>query len=108
MGLRVLKTPVRTPQANAFCERVIGTMRRECLDWLIPLNERHLRWILQECVAHYNRGRPQTSLGPGLPDPSTDAQTPEPCGHRLPAGHRVVATPIFGGLHHEYRLARAA
>ena len=41
MGLRVLKTPVRTPQANAFCERLIGTMRRECLDWVIPVNERH-------------------------------------------------------------------
>jgi hypothetical protein len=54
MGLRVLKTPVRTPQANAFCERVIGTIRRECLDWLIPLHERHLRGILREWVAHYN------------------------------------------------------
>ena len=43
MGLTVLKTPVRCPQANAFCERLIGTMRRECLDWLIVLNERHLR-----------------------------------------------------------------
>ena len=40
MGLQVLKTPVRTPQANAFCERLIGTMRRECPDWLIPLNDR--------------------------------------------------------------------
>jgi putative transposase len=48
MGLRVVKTPVRTPQANAFCERVIGTMRRECLDWLIPFNERHLRQLLRE------------------------------------------------------------
>jgi transposase InsO family protein len=43
MGLRVLKTPVRTPHANPFCERVIGTIRRECLDWLIPLHGRHLR-----------------------------------------------------------------
>ena len=68
MGLRVLKTPVRTPQANAFCERVIGTMRRECLDWLIPLNERHLRWTLQEWVDHYNRGRPHSSLGARTPD----------------------------------------
>ena len=43
MGLTILKTPVRSPQANAFCERLIGTIRRECLDWMIPLNERHLR-----------------------------------------------------------------
>jgi putative transposase len=47
MGLKVLRTPVRSPQANAFCERVIGTLRREYLDWMIPLNERHLRRALQ-------------------------------------------------------------
>jgi putative transposase len=55
MGLTVLKTPVRCPQANACCERLIGSIRRECLDWLILLNERHLRSVLQEWVAHYNR-----------------------------------------------------
>ena len=47
MGVTVLKTPVRCPQANAFCERLIGTVRRECLDWLIVLNERHLRAICE-------------------------------------------------------------
>ena len=52
MGLRVLQTPFQAPQANAFCERVISTIRRECLDFLIPLNERHLRGLLKECVAH--------------------------------------------------------
>jgi transposase InsO family protein len=67
MGLTVLKTPVRAPQANAFCERLIGTIRRECLDFIIPLNERHVRRLLREWVAHYNRGRPHTSLGPGFP-----------------------------------------
>jgi putative transposase len=67
MGRHVLKTPVRTSQANAFCERLIGTMRRECLDWLIPIHEGHLRCILREWVTHYNRGRPHASLGPGFP-----------------------------------------
>jgi transposase InsO family protein len=43
LGLRVLKSPPRSPTANAICERVIGTIRRECLDWLIPLSEAHLR-----------------------------------------------------------------
>jgi putative transposase len=47
MGLTVLKTPVRVPQANAFCERLIGTIRRECLDFVIPLSERHLRAVLR-------------------------------------------------------------
>jgi hypothetical protein len=53
LGLAVVKTPVRAPQANAFCERLIGTMRRECLDFMIPLNERHLRAIVYEWVSHY-------------------------------------------------------
>jgi putative transposase len=103
MGLTVLRTPVRAPQANAFCERLVGTIRRDCLDFVIPLNERHLRWILQRWVAHYNRGRPHASLGPGIPDPPTDRVVAS-TGHTLPDAHRVVATPILGGLHHEYRL----
>jgi putative transposase len=68
-GVRVLKTPVRAPKANAFCERLIGTIRRECLDFLIPLGERHIKRILREWVGHYNRGRPHFSLGPGIPEP---------------------------------------
>ena len=103
MGLRVLKTPVRTPQANAFCERLIGTIRRECLDWLIPLNERHLRRILREWVTHYNRGRPHASLGPGIPEASAAQHSLVAPGHHFPARCRVVATPILSGLHHEYR-----
>jgi transposase InsO family protein len=102
IGLTVLRTPVRSPQANAFCERVIGTIRRECLDWLILLNEGHLHHVLREWVAHYNRGRPHSSLGPGIPD--GHAIKPVLSGHRIREGHHVVAAPILGGLHHEYRL----
>jgi transposase InsO family protein len=106
MGLAILKTPVRSPQANAFCERVIGTIRRECLDWMIPLNEGHLRCILREWVAHYNRGRPHASLGPGIPDaPDLSAV---PSDHQIREGHRVAIKSILGGLHHEYRLERRA
>jgi transposase InsO family protein len=68
LGLKVITTPVRSPQANALCERLIGTLRRECLDWIIPLNERHLRKILRSWMAHYNGGRPHSALGPGIPD----------------------------------------
>lgn len=108
IGLTILKTPVRSPQANAHWERVISTIRRECLDWLIPLSERHLRRILQAWVAHYNRGKPHSSLGPGIPD-RPSAQLPELSHrHRLPVGHRVSSTSILGGLHHEYRLEPAA
>jgi putative transposase len=106
MNLQVLKTPYRVPQANAFCERLIGTARRECLDHLIAINERHLRKILAEWVRHYNGGRPPASLGPGIPESALRA--PRAVGHDLPQGHRVAATPILAGLHHEYRLERVA
>jgi putative transposase len=109
MGLTVLKTPVRSPQANAFCERVIGTIRRECLDVMLPMNERHVRAILREWVRHYNRGRPHASLGPGIPEGSIVAPVVRASGGRsVPARGRVAATPILSGLHHEYRLERHA
>jgi putative transposase len=107
MHLRVLTTPVRAPQANAYCERLTGTIRRECVDFMIPLSEQHLRRILAEWVPHDNRGRPHASLGPGIPD-EPSIVVPRSTGHRLPHGHRVADTPILGGLHHEYRLEAAA
>jgi len=107
MGLTVLKTPVRTPQANSFCERLIGTIRRECLDFMIPLSERHLRTILREWVSHYNRGRPDSSLGPGIPECAT-TPPPRKHRHRFEPDERVIATAILGGLHHEYALERSA
>jgi putative transposase len=56
LGLTILTSPPRSLKANAICEQVIGTIRRECLDWLIPLSESHLRSILKSWVGHYNRG----------------------------------------------------
>ncbi len=106
LGLRVLKTPVRSPQANAFCERLLGTLRRECLDFVIPLTEHHLRHLLHEWATHYNTGRPHLSLGPGIPQPPTSMPAPRQAHrHRLPAHLHVVTRPILGGLHHEYGLA---
>ena len=52
LGLKVLKSPPRSPKANAICERVIGTIRRECLDWLIPMSAGHLRAILKSWLEH--------------------------------------------------------
>jgi putative transposase len=110
LGVRVLKTPVRSPQANALCERLLGTLRRECLDFLIPLTENHLRRLLHAWVCHYNAGRPHMALGPGIPQPPTQSPVPlHTHRHRLPAHLHVVACSILGGLHHEYRLeAKAA
>jgi putative transposase len=107
-GVRILTTPIRAPKANAFCERLIGTIRRECLDFLIPLGEDHLRRILREWVGHYYRGRPHSSLGPGIPEPP-QAKTPASVHrHRLPAGCSVKSKPVLGGLHHEYWLEKEA
>jgi Sulfatase/Integrase core domain len=108
MDLKILKTPFQAPQANAFCERLIGTVRRECLDFLIPLNDGHLRSLLKEWVTHYSRGRPHASLGPGIPDLRAGQQRAKLCGHHVPIDQQVVTKAILGGLHHEYSLERRA
>jgi transposase InsO family protein len=109
LGLRVLKTPPRTPQANAVCERVLGTLRQECLDLMIPLTEPHLRHMVREWVRHYNAGRPHMSLGPGIPQPLASLPVlVQRCRHRLPEHLQVLAWPILGGLHHDYRLEEKA
>jgi putative transposase len=106
LGLWVLKTPSRSPQANALCERLLGTLRRECLDFVMPLTENHLRRLLHEWVWHYNAGRPHMALGPGMPQPPASLPVPRHIHrHRLPAHLHVVAYPILGGLYHEYQLA---
>lgn len=105
LRLRVLKIPYRGPRANALCERLIGSMRREALDWVIPLGERHLRRLLNNWVTHYNSGRPHMSPGPGVPVPSPDVPVAiAPTHHSVPRGLQVVARPILAGLHHEYSL----
>jgi len=108
LEVRVLRTPVRAPMANSICERFGGTLRRECLDFLIPLNERHLKMTVKEWGLHYNRGRPHSSLGPGIPEPNQDRVPASDHRHKLPAGYRVVKRSVLGGLHHEYRLVKEA
>ena len=113
LGLRVLKSPPRSPRANAICERVIGTIRRECLDWMIPLSAAHLRAILKTWVEHYNRGRPHSSSGlsvPGPPYPELELANIKPSNfrHRLAEGVGVRSKSVLGVLHHEYYLAPAA
>ena len=95
--------------ANAYCERLVGTVRRECLDFMIPLGEKHLSRILAEWVTHYNQGRPHSSLGPGIPEP-VEMLLPTQAHSRYFSSdmHKVVARPILGGLHHEYRWERLA
>jgi transposase InsO family protein len=104
LGLTVLKSPPHSPKANAICERVIGTIRRECLDWLIPLSESHLRSILKSWVGHYNHGRPHMALGAGVPDAIRGRAACDPTIPPYRIGARLVvrARSLLGGLHHEY------
>jgi transposase InsO family protein len=108
LGVRVLRTPVRASMANSVCERFGGTLRRECLDYLISISERHLKLTIKEWVLHYNRGRPHSSLGPGFPEPNQDRVPASDHRHKLPTGYRVMKTSVLGGLHHEYRLVKEA
>jgi putative transposase len=98
-GIRILKTPVRAPKANAIAERFVRTVRAECLDWLLILNRRHLECVLRVYVDHYNRERPHRSLG--LQPPERDAQRMRPV---VGAIHR---RDRLGGLIHEYHRAAA-
>jgi len=95
-------------QANTHCERLVGTIRRECLDFLILLSEAHLKRILREFVRHFNRGRPHSALGPGIPEPPQVRILAGVHRHKLPTGFCVKSTPVLGGLHHEYSLEKRA
>jgi transposase InsO family protein len=109
-GLRVLKSPPRSPKANALCERLIGAIRRECLDWLIPLSEHHLRSLLKMWAVHYNRSRPHMRLGPGIPDPLEHRvlRTNSARGRQQVGGFtRLRVKSILGDLHHDYDWALA-
>jgi transposase InsO family protein len=109
LGLMVLKTPYKSPQANSLCERLIGSLRRECLDYLIAVTEEHLRQILKTWATYYNHGRPHAGLGPGVPDPPSDVPAPlQRHRHRIGEHLSVIARPVLGGLHHEYGLALRA
>jgi putative transposase len=108
MGVRVLRTPIRAPKANAVCERLGESLRRECLDFVIPLTERHLKMTVEEWRIHYNRGRPHSSLGPGVPESNRDRIPASAHRHRLPAGYGIAKTAVLGGLHHESGLVKEA
>lgn len=104
-GMRVLKSPYRSPKANSICERAIGSMRRECLDYMIPLTESHLRRILKLWAAYYNQTRPHTALGPGFPAPKDNIRISTNTGrHCISPNLRVLTKSVLGGLHHDYQL----
>lgn len=93
-NIEELVSSSRSPWQNGYAERVIGSIRRDCLDHVIVLGEHHLREILKEYVAYYNASR--THLG-------LDGDCPEPREVGPAEAGRVIALPVLGGLHHRYR-----
>ena len=96
MGIREVRIAPHAPWQNPFVERVIGSLRRECLDHFLILGEAHLRRLLRAYGAYYNTTRPHQSL---------NNNSPQPREVQVPALGRVVATPQVGGLHHLYQRA---
>jgi putative transposase len=95
VAVRITRTPIRTPRANAIAERWIASARRECLDQMLITGEQHLRLVLSEYVDHYNRHRPHRTL-----------QQNPPAGRAHPSaevtGIRIRRRDRLGGLIHEY------
>ncbi|MBM4088791.1 MAG: transposase [Planctomycetes bacterium] len=96
MSIEEVPTAPRSSWQNPYCERVIGSIRRECLDHVIVLNERHLCRILSEYFDYYHNCRPHLSL---------DRNSPTPRAVELPSRGQVISTAHVGGLHHRYSRA---
>jgi putative transposase len=100
-GVEIIRTPIRSPKANAIAERFVRTVRAECLDWLLILNRRHLERVLCVYVDHYNRQRPHRALNLRPPDP--EHPTLRLANSARPGD--VMRRDRLGGLIHEYSLA---
>lgn len=99
MGLKTIRMPVRAPQANAFAERWVGTVRRECLDRMLIGSRKHLERTLRVYTEHYNGHRPHRALGMSAPAPRKHLHA---VGKDPPALRR---RDLLGGLIHEYDIA---
>jgi putative transposase len=98
-GIKVLRTPYRTPKANAVCERFLGSVRRECLDHFLIFHEKQLHRLLNAYVLYFNQARPHQGIQQQLPDP------PVPSAPSHDLSDKVISVPVVGGLHHDYRRA---
>jgi putative transposase len=98
-GIKLLKTPVHTPQANAVCERFLRSVRQECLDHLLIFQEKQLQRVLNAYVMYFNRARPHQGIGQRIPEQRRSV----PCIQVT--GNKVIALSVMGGLHHDYRWA---
>jgi len=107
--LNVLRSLISSRSAlvaeNLFLRKQLALLK-ERKDYVIPVNENHLKRILGEFIIHYSQARPHSALGPGIPEPPPEQIPKTTRRHRLPAGSRVKAKPVLGGLHHEYALEK--
>ena len=101
-GARILRTAVQAPRMNAICERLVGTLRRELLDRMLILGERHLRAVLAEYQAHYNPARPHQGIAQRVPDDEPDAPRETVTGIDT---QQIRRKPVLGGLINEYTRA---
>jgi putative transposase len=101
-GTRILRTAVQAPRMNAICERLVGTLRRELLDRVLILGERHLRAVLAEYQAHYNTARPHQGIAQHIPDGEPDAPRATVTGAGI---QQIRRKPVLGGLINEYTRA---
>ncbi len=95
-GIEVIRTPFRAPDANSHVERFLQSLRRECLNHMLILNERHLAKAVREYAGYFNHARPHQGIGQRIPVPPKV----EP-----PQTGKIIAFPVLGGLHHDYRRA---
>jgi transposase InsO family protein len=100
-GLQTIRTPLMSPKANAHVERMIGSVRRECLDHMLVHDERHLQRVLDEYREYFNHARPHKGIGQRRPMACAQEARAAPAV----AVRRIVARPILDGLHHDYRAA---
>jgi len=101
-GIKILKTPVRAPRANSFCERFIGSLRRECLDHMLILHRNQLHRIVKAYIEYYNCSRPHQGIEQQIPNNFVE-NNPWPIGQ---PGGKITSTSVLSGLHHSY--ARSA
>ncbi|HZQ07718.1 MAG TPA: integrase core domain-containing protein, partial [Anaerolineae bacterium] len=128
-GIKVLQIPDRAPRANALCERFLGSVRRECLDYFLILSERQLFHVVREYVSYFNRARPDQGLQQQIPEkienenverPAPNeinlflglkeidserrrSTAPEAEANRSEARGKIIVIPVLNGLHHDYR-----
>jgi transposase InsO family protein len=91
-GIEVLRTPIKAPRANAICERLLGSVRRECLDHLLVVSEAHLRRVLNEYVQYFTRSRPHQGINQQIP--ATE--------QRSGGTGRIRCRDVLGGIIHDY------